>query len=61
MEIIPGSQPDAAGMKLCIDIQDSAHSLGENPRKKQTVVRMGHGVGRGTLHTAGVRLCKCEC
>jgi len=40
---------------------DSARSLGENTRKEQTVVRMGHGVRRGTPQTAGVRLCKCKC
>jgi len=32
-----------------------------NPRKEETVVRIGYGMGRGTPHTAGVRLCKCEC
>jgi len=48
MEVIPGGQPDAAGRKLSIDILDSDCSLGENPRKEQTVVRMGHVVGRGT-------------
>jgi len=61
MEVILGGQSDAAGMKLCINTQDSAHSLGENPRNEQTVFRMGHGVRRGTTHTAGVRLSKCEC
>jgi len=48
MEVIPGGQPDAAGRKLYIDTLDSARSLGENARKEQTVVRMGHGVERGT-------------
>jgi len=52
MEFIPGGQPDPAGRKLSIDTLRSARSLGENPRKEQTVVRMGHGVGRGTPHTA---------
>jgi len=61
MEVIPGGQPDAAGRKLSIDTLGSDRSLGENPRKEQTVVWMEHGVGRGTPHTAGVRLCKCEC
>jgi len=61
MEVIPGGQPDAAGRKLSIDTLDSARSLSENQRSEQTVVRMGHGVGRGTPNTAGVRLCKCEC
>jgi hypothetical protein len=50
MEDIPGGQPDAADTKLYIDTLDSARSVGENPRKEQAVVRMGHGVGRGT-HT----------
>ena len=59
MEVIPGGQPDAAGRKLSIDTLDKARSLGENPRKEQTVVRMAHGVRRGTPHTAGVRLCEC--
>ena len=48
MEVIPGGQPDAAGRKLSTDTLDSARSLDENLRKEQTVVRMGHGVGRGT-------------
>jgi len=61
MEVISGGQPDAAGRKLSIDTLDSARSLGENPWKEQTVVMMGYGVGRGTLHAVGVRLCKCEC
>jgi len=61
MKVIPGGQPDAAGRKLSIDTLNSARALGENPRKEQTVVRIGHGGGRGTSHTAGVRLCKCEC
>jgi len=61
MEAIPSGQPDAAGRKLSIDTLDSVRSLGENPRKEQTVVRMGHVVERGTPHTAGLRLCKCEC
>jgi len=47
MEVIPGGQPDAAGRKLSVDTLDGARSLGENPRKEQTVVRMGHAVGRG--------------
>ena len=50
MEVIPGGQPDAADTKLYIDTLDSARSVGENPRKEQAVVKMGHGVGRGT-HT----------
>jgi len=50
MEVIPGGQLDAAGRKLSIDTPNSARSLGENPRKEQTVVRMGHGEGRGTPH-----------
>jgi len=53
MEVIPGGQPDAAGRKLSSDTLNSARALGENPRKEQTVVRMGHGVRRGTPHTAG--------
>jgi len=61
MEITPGGQPDAAGRKLSIDTLDSVRFLGKNPRKEQTVVRMGHGVGRGNPHATGVRLCKCEC
>jgi len=61
MEVLPGGQPDAAGRKLSTDALDSARCLGENPRKDKTVVRMGHGVGRGTPSTTGVRLCKCEC
>jgi hypothetical protein len=60
MEVIPGGQPDVAGRKLSFDTLDSARFLGENLRKEQTVVRVGHDVGRGTPHTAGVRLCKCE-
>jgi len=48
MEVIPGGPPDVAGRKLSIDTLDSARSLGENQRKEQTVVRMGHGVGKGT-------------
>jgi len=48
-------------IRLSNDTLDSAHSLGENQRKEQTVVKMGHGEGRGTPHTAGLRLCKCEC
>jgi len=50
MEVTPGGQPDAAGRKLSIDTLDSARVLGENPRKEQTVVRKGHGVGRGNPH-----------
>jgi len=46
MEVIPGGQPHATGRKLCIDTQDSARPLGENPRKEQTVVCLGHGRGR---------------
>jgi len=61
MEVIPGRQPDAAGRKLSIDALDGARSLGENPRKEATVVRMGHGAGRGSPHTAEVWVCKCEC
>ena len=61
MEVIPGGQPDAAGRKLSIDKLDSARVLDENPRKEQTVVRMGHDVGRRNPHTAGVRVRKCEC
>jgi len=34
MEVVPGDQPDEAGRKLSIDTLDSAHSLGENPRKE---------------------------
>ena len=63
MEVIPGGPPDVAGRKLSIDTLDSARSLGENQRKEQTVVRMGHG-GEGNPPpptTAGVRLCKCDC
>ena len=48
MKTMPGGQPDIAGGKLSIDSLDSIRSLGENPRKEQTVVKMGHGVGRGT-------------
>ena len=33
---------------MSIDILAVAALLGENPRKEQTVVRMGHGVQRGT-------------
>jgi len=55
MEVILGGQPNAASRKLTIDTRDSANSLGENPRKEQTVVRMGHGVGSGIPHTVGVR------
>jgi len=61
MEIIPGGQPEAAGRKLYIDTLDSVRTLGENTRKEQTVVRIGHDAGRGTSHTTGVRLCNCEC
>jgi len=61
MEVISGGQPDAAGRKLSIDTLDSAHSLSENQRKEQIAVRMEHGVMRGNPHTAGERLCKCEC
>jgi hypothetical protein len=46
MEVIPGGEPDAAGRKLSIDNLDSARSLGENRRKEETVVKMGHCVGR---------------
>ena len=42
MEVIPGGQPDAAGGKLSIETLNSARSLGENPRKEQIVVMMGH-------------------
>ena len=48
MVVIPGVQPDEAGMKLSFDTLDSVRSLGEIPRKVETVVRMGHRVGRGT-------------
>jgi len=48
MEVVPGGQPDAAFRKQSIYTLDSARSLGENPRKEETVVRMGHGMGRGT-------------
>jgi hypothetical protein len=48
MEIIQGCRPDAAGKKLSIYTLDSVRSLVENLRKKQIVVRMGHGGGRGT-------------
>ena len=44
MEVKPDGQPDAAGRKLSSDTLDSARSLGENPRKEQTVVGMGRGV-----------------
>ena len=37
-----------AGRKLSIDTLDIARSLDENVKKEQTVVRMGHGVGRET-------------
>jgi len=61
MEVKPGGQPDAAGRKLSIDTLESARSLGEKPRKEQPVIRMEHDARRGPPHTAGVRLCKCEC
>jgi len=61
MEVIAGGQPAAAGTILSIDTLDSDRSVGENSRKEQTAVRMGHGVRTGTSHTAGVRLFKCEC
>jgi len=63
MEVIPGCQSDAAGMKLSFDTLESVRSLGENPRKEETVVWIGHGMGMGTLlpHTPGLRLCNCEC
>jgi len=61
MEVMPSGQPETAGRKLSVDTVDSARSLGENQRKEQTVVRMGHDAGRGTPHTSGVRMCKCEC
>ena len=61
MEVIPGGEPDAAGRKLSIDNLDCALPLGENRRKEETVVRMGHGVGKGIPDTAGVKLCMCEC
>jgi len=48
MEFIPGGQSDAAGRKLSIDNLDSACSPDEILRKGQTVVRMGHGMRRGT-------------
>ena len=51
MEVIPGGQHESASRKISIDTLDSAHSLYENLRKEETVVRMGHGVGRGTPHT----------
>jgi len=54
------SRMQQVGNYLSITV-DSARSLGENTRKEQTVVRMGHGVRRGTPQTAGVRLCKCKC
>jgi len=57
MEDIAGGQPNIAGRKLSFDTLDSARSLGENPRKEETVVRMGHGGDSGT----GVRLYNCEC
>ena len=57
MDVIPGGKPDAAGRKLYIDTLDSACSLGENPMKEETFVRMGHGVRRGTPHIAEVKLC----
>jgi len=47
MEIIPGGQLDAAGRKLSINTLDNARSRGENPSKEQTVVRMGHRMGKG--------------
>jgi hypothetical protein len=51
MEDMPGGQPDAEGGKLSIHILDSVHSIDENLRKKQTVVRMGHVAWRGAPHT----------
>jgi hypothetical protein len=51
MEGIPGGQQESASRTISIDTLDSAHSLDENLRKEETVVRMGHVVGRGAPHT----------
>ena len=47
MKVIRDGQPDAAGRKLSIGILDGARSLGDNLRKETTIVKMGHGAGRG--------------
>jgi len=61
MEFIPGGQPDAAGRKLSIDTLHSTPSLGENPRKEQIFVRMGHGVEMGTPSHRGSEAVQVEC